>query len=226
VTNETVVECIKRIYRITVPGVATIEMESNNILSVSDTVRLIQEELGINDVISVFRNLNIIDVKMTPSSILELISAKDVEQPRTIRLLSSEDVIPEKDEVSEKGDTEGYTEKGDTAEHTEKDKKPDNTGECIEQDIPTPLQRLNYMIQIEGEFTREDYIRFLEDKKVEISQWISHDDINRALILKKIERTEKRRPKEYVKYKVIDSDPIDEDTYQQTMRKYKVKEKR
>lgn len=215
-TNETIVECVKRVYRITVPGVATIEMENNKTLNVSDTVRLLQEELGIRDVVSVFRDLYITDVKVSPSSILELISAEDVEQPHDLRLLSAEDVAAEKDDWSEKADT------GDL---TEKDEKPDNIEESIGQNMLTPLERLNCMIQIEGEFIRDDYIRFLEEKKVEITKWMSYDDISRAMILKKIEIAQKKRPKEYVRYKVIDSDPINEDTYRQEMRKYKVEEK-
>lgn len=78
-----------------------------------------------------------------------------------------------------------------------------------------PLQRLNQIIRMKGEFTRKDYVKSLKDTfKLKLNKWTSHNDIQDALKLHKIQIVNNRSGKQRV-YTVIDASEIDESAYKE-----------
>lgn len=176
----TLVECIKRVYRVTVPGVATFEVANNRTLSITETIRLLSEDLGTNNVVQVLEGFDIEKVKLyDPGDDIKLVPPEEVEE-----------------------------------ETIEKDK--------IREEQILPICRINHMVKIRGEFTRHEYQKILEDLKYRTSKWIAYGDLDKALALKRIKQVGKRRSRQAAKYKVIDSSPIDEQTYEQMMKRLRM----
>ncbi len=78
----------------------------------------------------------------------------------------------------------------------------------------SPRQRLNQLLKMKGEFTRQDYIESLFDNfRYKLNKWTSHNDIKCALRLKKIELISNRKGQQGRLYKVIDSAEVEESIY-------------
>ena len=79
----------------------------------------------------------------------------------------------------------------------------------------SPRQRLNQLLKMKGEFTRNDYIKFLFDSfQYKLNKWTSHNDIKDAIRLNKIQLVEhKGRGKERI-YKIVDTEEIGESLYE------------
>lgn len=77
------------------------------------------------------------------------------------------------------------------------------------KNILTPSERINTMITMEGEFTRLDYQKFLEDKGHTISDFVGHSDIESAVILKRIVPTGEKIDKGRKKYRITDVMPVE-----------------
>lgn len=78
----------------------------------------------------------------------------------------------------------------------------------------SPRQRLNQLLKIPGEFTRQDYIKYLFDNfQYKINKWTSHNDIQDALYLHKIEIIEDRKGKRCRTYRVSDTQEMAESLY-------------
>lgn len=87
----------------------------------------------------------------------------------------------------------------------------------------TPLQRLNHLLQMKGEFTRIDYQKYLEDKcNIKVSDFMGHSDIEAALRLSRIEDTGNTGHREHRIYKVIDSTEVDNSLYRTLLKEKKV----
>lgn len=87
----------------------------------------------------------------------------------------------------------------------------------------SPRQRLNMLLKMKGEFTRQDYIKFLfEDCKYKLNKWTSHNDIKDALHMHKIEIVEERKGKDGRKYRVVDPTEIEESLYQKLLQDRKL----
>ena len=79
--------------------------------------------------------------------------------------------------------------------------------------IFTPMQRLNNMLKMTGEFTRKDYQKHMLDMyNVNVPRHMSHDDINRAIKSKRIELIAGKMGSPG-KYRVVDPVDIDENLY-------------
>lgn len=202
-TNGNVIECIKRTYHIQIPGKGSMTVESRNILSAETTKALLDDDLEISRFFN--GDYTIVDISTNQSNqspveeqpIKQSASRIHVKQSIGIPLLSPEEIIV---------------------------KKPIKT-KNISNDTPTntPVDRLNQMIKIKDEFTAARYRKLLEDLRYGVTKYAAYDDIERALILKRIKQTEKRKPGKAIRYKVIDDRPIDEYTYLKTMKKHKEK---
>ncbi len=87
----------------------------------------------------------------------------------------------------------------------------------------TPRQRINQLLKMKGEFTRQDYIDYLfENFKYKLNKWISHRDIKDAVNLHKIEIIAQRKGKTGRLYKVIDTEEIEESLYQKLLQDRKL----
>lgn len=200
-TNGNIIECVKRTYRVKIPGKGSVIVESRNVLSAETTKALLNDDLEINRFFN--GNCTIVDISTDQSNLLpteerpvkQSVSGIHAKQSIGIPLLSPEEIMAK--------------------EHI---KKTNNTSD--DMIVSTPINRLNQMIKIKGEFTAAQYKKLLENVKCDITKYITYDDIERALILKRIKQTEKRTLRKAIIYKVIDDNPIDEYTYLNTMKEY------
>lgn len=86
-----------------------------------------------------------------------------------------------------------------------------------------PRQRINALLKMKGEFTRQDYITFLFDNyRYKLSKWTSFDDITDALKLNRIEVVKERKGKEGRKYRIIDSTDVEESLYDKLLQDRKL----
>lgn len=87
----------------------------------------------------------------------------------------------------------------------------------------SPRQRINQLLKMKGEFTRQDYIDSLFDNfKYKLNKWTSHSDIKDALHLKKIEIVSERKSHNGRIYKVTDKEDVEESLYQKLLQDRKL----
>lgn len=88
--------------------------------------------------------------------------------------------------------------------------------------IFTPMQRLNSMLKMKGEFTRDDYQKHMFEKyRVIVEKFKAHYDIRDALSYNRLEIAEGKDGRAK-KYRVLDPTEIDEDTYKSLMRDHRM----
>lgn len=86
-----------------------------------------------------------------------------------------------------------------------------------------PRQRLNQLLKMKGEFTRQNYIDSLFDNfKYKLNKWTSHSDIKDALHLNKIEKVSERKGQNGRLYRVIDTVEIEESLYKKALQDRKL----
>lgn len=86
----------------------------------------------------------------------------------------------------------------------------------------SPRQRLNQLLTMKGEFTRQDYVDFLFDNfRYKLNKWTSHSDIRDAVHLNKIEivRDKKGRSRSY---RIIDVAEVEEPIYKKLLQDRKL----
>ena len=88
-----------------------------------------------------------------------------------------------------------------------------------------PCDRINMMTTIQGEFTRLDYQKFMEDKGYKITDFMGHGDIEDAIMLKRIAPTGEKIGKGRRKYRIIDVVPVEQYMYRKMLKNYKDKMK-
>lgn len=87
----------------------------------------------------------------------------------------------------------------------------------------SPRQRLNQLLKMKREFTRQDYIDSLFDNfKYKLNKWTSHNDIKDALHLNKIEMVSKRKGQKSRSYKVIDDVEVEKSIYDKLLQDRKL----
>lgn len=88
----------------------------------------------------------------------------------------------------------------------------------------SPRQRLNQILQMKGEFTRQDYIKYLQEEfQFKINKWTSHNDIQDALKLNKIQIAQDRKGKSGRKYRVVDIEEVGDSLYKKLLEDRKLK---
>jgi hypothetical protein len=87
----------------------------------------------------------------------------------------------------------------------------------------SPRQRLNQLLKMTGEFTRQDYIDSLfTNFRYKLNKWTSHNDIKYALHLNKIEIVLERKGHNSRLYKVIDTEEVEESLYNKLLQDRKL----
>lgn len=82
----------------------------------------------------------------------------------------------------------------------------------------TKRQRLSQLLQMKGEFTRVDYVKFLEDNfRNKLDKSTAYYDMQDMLKLNKIQIIAERKGKTGRKYKVIDTQEIEEPIYKKLL---------
>lgn len=82
----------------------------------------------------------------------------------------------------------------------------------------SPRQRLNQLLKMKGEFTRQDYIDSLFDNfKYKLNKWTSHNDMKDALHINKIEIISERKGHNGKLYKVVDTVEVEESLYKKLL---------
>lgn len=85
----------------------------------------------------------------------------------------------------------------------------------------TPCDRINLMIAIGGEFTRIDYQKFMEDKGHKMSNFMGHEDIESAMLLRRIEPTGEKIGRGLRKYRITDTMPVEEYMFRKIVKNVK-----
>lgn len=86
----------------------------------------------------------------------------------------------------------------------------------------TPRQRINYLLKMKGEFTREDYQKHMLDvHRIKIPKFMAHDDIRKTLSIKRLERVS-GKPGRVQWYKVVDPVEMDEQLYKTVVKDHKL----
>jgi hypothetical protein len=171
--NETIIECIRRIYRIKMPGGMIAEVESTKPLSIQLTHELLEEDKEID---LFFSNHKIIGIRHIVAS-----------QETNVKERNNEEKII-------------YNHGG-----------------------LTPRQRLNTLLKMRGEFTREDYQRHMSDiNRVKIKNYMAYHDLRDAINSKRLVIVEEKSGR-LQKYKVVDPSDIDEQLYKTIINEHKVR---
>ncbi len=195
-----IIECVKRIYKIQTPDGIEIKIESEE-RSISGvmTAKLLQED---KEICFFFEKCKILGI--------ENIRKEEKQEKRDrSKKKKREDTITKKDLEIQVIETSEIQE---TKE-----------GEEPLRGHLGPFERLNMMLKIEGDFTRVDYQNLLEDSGYRISNFMGHGDMEDALLLRRIERTGEKIGKGLRKYKVIDVTPVNDDMYREMRRQYRNK---
>lgn len=84
----------------------------------------------------------------------------------------------------------------------------------------TPRQRVNILLEMKGEFTRDDYMKYMKGLGYDMTKWMIHCGISDAIKLKRLELTDDKG--RLHKYKVVDPIPVDESLFKQLLRDRKL----
>lgn len=86
----------------------------------------------------------------------------------------------------------------------------------------SPRQRINSLLKMKGEFTRNDYQKYMLDvNRVKIEKFMAYDDLRDAIRLKRLVKIEEKSGRVH-KYKVIDPVDVDEQLYKTMINEHKV----
>lgn len=104
-----------------------------------------------------------------------------------------------------------------------KDKNEDIIDKQIfNQRALTPRQRLNVLLKMKGEFTREDYQKYMFDMhRLKVQKFMAYDDLRDAIKSKRLVKVEGKSGRMQM-YKVVDPVDIDEQLYKTIIRDHKV----
>lgn len=210
------IQCIKRIYRIHTPTGVKMDIERDEPLSEAATAKLLEEDYGIK---SFLEKCNILSVEISENAHINNSRHRSKKKTslKRIRHKELEDTGKAREEHREDVNSE------------EQDIRPEKNptiGDIIQSgNRPTPCDRINMMITMEGEFTRKDYQKFMEDKNYRMTDCSGYGDIEDALLLRKIELTGEKIGKGYRKYRMIDTRPVEQYMYRKTKKSHKEKSK-
>ena len=191
-----IITCIKRIYNIQMPNGIKMEVESEKPLSGVTTAKLLEDDCDIG---AFLENIKILDVKVPQEKAVH----RKTSYKKPSKKLSKKAKLKKK-ALLEKIQREGldFTQQGDS-----------QSGSKL-----NPCDRINNMLAMEGEFTRLDYQKFMEEKGFTMSNFMGHGDIEDAVMLKRIVPTGEKIGKGRKKYRVIDAMPVEQYMYRKILK--------
>jgi len=200
-----IVTCIKRIYNIQMQNGIKMEVESEKPLSGVTTAKLLEDD---SEISTFLENIKILDIKV----------------PRENTVVHRN--TPYKKKHGKKLKKSAKLKKN--AKLKNEKRALDRDMSPAETDIPSgnrlaPCGRINTMITMEGEFTRLDYQKFMEDKGYKMSDFMGHGDIEDAVLLKRIASTGNKIGKGRKKYRIIDVMPVEQYMYRKILQNHKDK---
>jgi hypothetical protein len=196
-----IVTCIKRIYNIQMPNGIKMEVESEKPLSGVTTAKLLEDD---SEISTFLENIKILDIKVPQEKAIVHGNTSYKKKPSK-KLKKSAKVKKDKRSLDRKiapGETDIQS------------------GNRL-----TPCDRINMMITMEGEFTRLDYQKFMEDKGYNMSNFMGYGDIEDAVMLKRIATTGEKIGKGRKKYRIIDVMPVEQYMYRKILKTHKDKMK-
>lgn len=185
-----IIECIKRTYSIQTSDGIKLEVENEKPLSGAITARLLKEDSEIG---FFFEKCKILDIDISRKK-----RTKEVKQFHKRSAKKSK-----------------TRKKKRLREELEEETKP-ILEEPLEQQVQeklSPLDRLNILLNMEGEFTRHDYQKFMKDLGYDMSNFMGHEDIESAVLLNKVEPTGEKIGKNLKIYRIIDTNIVGRDVY-------------
>lgn len=208
-----IVTCIKRIYNIQMPNGIKMEVESEKPLSGATTAKLLQDDSEI----SIFlENVKILDIKVPPE---KAVAHKNTTYKKKPGKKLKRNAKLKKKALREKIEREGLD-----FPHGEKGNIQGGTDVQSENRL-APCDRVNMMITMEGEFTRLEYQKFMEDKGHKMSNFMGYGDIEDAIMLKRIAPTGEKIGRGRKKYRIIDTVPVEQYMYRKILQNHKDKMK-
>lgn len=84
----------------------------------------------------------------------------------------------------------------------------------------TPRQRVNLLLEMKGEFTARDYVKYMKNLGHDVTKWMMHCDTNNAMELKRLKIVDDTR--RLCIYKVVDHMPVDESLFVQLLKDRKL----
>lgn len=142
-------------------------------------------------------------------SVLEVESTKPISEEETKRLLEEDNGISS---FFKHYKITGYLHPMPSPKkvHQERESRPDPANPL------TPRQRVNLILEMKGEFTRDDYVEHMKGLGYDMTKWMAHIDFNNAIELKRLELAD--NTKRAFIYKVIDPAPVDESLFKQLLK--------
>jgi hypothetical protein len=197
-----IVTCIKRIYNIQMQNGIEMEVESEKPLSGVTTARLLEDD---SDISTFLENVKILDIKVPQEKIVHKKQSYKKKPGKKLK------------KIAKLHDGLDIAHGGQDTTPGETDAQPKN--------MSTPCQRINMMITMEGELTRLDYQKFMDDKGHKMSDFMGYTDIENAVMLKRIAPTGERIGKGRKKYRVIDMMPVEEYMFRKILKNHKEKKR-
>ncbi len=196
-----IVTCIKRIYNIQMSNGIKMEVESEKPLRGVTTAKLLEDD---SDISSFLENVKILDIKVPQEKVIA--HRKTSYKKKPSKKLKKNAKLKKK-AIIEKIEREGL------------DFTHNQQGTNVQSENRlTPYDRINVMITMEGEFTRLDYQKFMEDKGHKMSDFMGHGDIEDAVLLKRIAPTGDKIGKGRKKYRIIDVMPVEQYMYRKILK--------
>lgn len=146
-------------------------------------------------------------------SILEVESTKPISEEETKRLLEEDDGISN---FFRHYKITGYLHPVNSLRRARQDNEPrPDPAKPL-----TPRQRVNLLLEMKGEFTRNEYIEHMKGIGYDMTKWMAHVDFNNAVNLKRLEIVDDTR--RAIKYRVIDPIQVDEPLFKQLLKDRRV----
>ena len=194
-----IVECIKRIYKIQTSNGIKMEIESEKPLSGITTAKLLEDD---NEIGCFLENCKILDVEIPQEKMF--VKPYKNRSKRKLKKKNKKTFLPkERSEIPDQNIQE----------------------EEIQKDRITPCDRINVMLTMEGEFTRVDYQKVMEEKGHKMSNFMGHEDIETAILLRRIEQTGEKIGRGLRKYRIIDAMPVEDYMFRKILKNHREKMK-
>lgn len=201
-----IITCVKRIYNIQMPNGIKMEVESEKPLSGASPAKLLEDDC---DISSFLENIKILDVMM-PQEKGEVVHRRTSYKKTPSKKLIKAKL--KKKALLKKIEREGL----DSTQQRDADAQSGNR--------LNPCDRINIMIAMQGEFTRLDYQKFMEEKGYKMSNFMGHGDIEDAIMLKRIIPTGEKIGR-HKKYRIVDVMPVEQYMYRKILKSHRDKMK-
>lgn len=193
-----IVTCIKRIYNIQMPNGIKMNVESEKPLSGTTTAKLLEDD---SEISTFLENVKILDIKVHNKNVSVCRNTSHNKKP--IKKLKKNAKLKKGVKLKDE-------------KILLEDIAPRKTNVRPENRL-TPCDRINMMINMEGEFTRLDYQKLIEDKGYKMSNFMGYGDIEDAIMLKRIAATGEKTERGHRKYRIIDVMPVEQYMYRKIL---------